>query len=53
MKEGSSSHPDPEEVIDPSSSEFFCCLEHLMKYMHSEMPDWDEAWWTIKHVSVH
>ena len=45
-------HPDPEKVIDRSSSVSFSCPEHLMKYVREEMPDLGEAWQTMDHVSV-
>ena len=46
------SHPDPEEIIDPSSNESFFCSWHIIKYVIRELPDWGKACWTVDHASV-
>ena len=46
-------HPNYEEDDDqPTTSVPIIDADHLVKYITGEVPEWDEPWWSVDHVSI-
>ena len=46
-------HPNYEEDDNqPVTSVPVADVDHLVKYVTGEVPQWGESWWTVDHVSI-